>query len=108
MEDSTSTMGGRCEILVPADDEDAALEPQLELEDCVKCTGGSSCVGVADRSKIGCGSCNGQFTCRQHDWQDYFSIGENSCNGDSACWYIKGELKNVLFESQICNEDLFF
>ena len=33
VEDSTLTMGGFCEILVSAGDEDAALEPQRYYED---------------------------------------------------------------------------
>lgn len=43
VEDSTLTMGGRCEILVSAGDEDAAMEPQRYFEDCKKCTGDNAC-----------------------------------------------------------------
>ena len=90
VEDSASKMGGRCEILVSADDEAAALEPQRDRELCEKCVGEKACASAKDQSKIGCGSCMGFAAC-------YFlgsdvTIGGLSCVGDYACMQASGEL----------------
>eukprot|EP00956_Cyclotella_meneghiniana_P036576 scaffold127572_cov48-Cyclotella_meneghiniana.AAC.2 len=63
VEDSTSKMGGRCELVVSFSNGAAALEPHRELEGCEKCSGSAACSGVADMSKIGCGSCTGDYAC---------------------------------------------
>ena len=89
-EDSTSTMGGRCEVLVSADDEAAALEPQRERELCEKCVGYYACYGI-NQSKIGCGSCIGEGAC--FGLGSDVTIGENSCVGTKACFYSSGELR---------------
>ena len=82
VEDSTSTLGGRCEVLV--NDGAADLEPQRERELCEKCVGSSACQGV-DQSKIGCGSCMGTSAC---GWlASDVTIGANSCRGEYACFY---------------------
>ena len=90
VEDSTSTMGGRCEILVSPDDEAAALEPQRERELCEKCTGLFACSGT-DQSKIGCGSCIGDYAC--FSLSTDVTIGELSCVGNWACYSASGELR---------------
>ena len=90
VEDSTSTMGGHCEILVSADDEAAALEPQRERELCEKCVGQQACHG-SDPSKIGCGSCIGGWSC--YELGSDITIGAGSCVGNSPCWGAKGELR---------------
>ena len=46
VEDSTSTLGGRCEVLGSANDGAAALEPQRERELCEKCVGIWACKEV--------------------------------------------------------------
>ena len=89
VEDPTSTVGGRCKVLASTDDEAAALEPQRERELCTKCTGNSACFG-SDQSKIGCGSCLGDFAC-EHMESD-ITIGDDSCVGDYACTFSGGEL----------------
>ena len=92
VEDSTSTMGGRCEILVSPDDEAAALEPQHERKLCEKCVGKWACDYVEDQSKIGCGSCIGIGAC--YKLESDVTIGENSCVGDYACGFrTSGELR---------------
>eukprot|EP00956_Cyclotella_meneghiniana_P020719 scaffold36935_cov53-Cyclotella_meneghiniana.AAC.1 len=84
VEDSTSKIGGRCELVASASDEAAALEPLRELEDCVKCSGVGACRRVFYKSKIGCGSCigNGNRACRGIYGDD---VPANACNGDYAC-----------------------
>ena len=94
MEDSTSTMGGRCDVLVPDNDEAAALEPQRELhEECEKCVGDNACRGVIDQSGIGCGSCIGLYSCAY--LASDATIGDNSCVGELACDSASGEFNNV-------------
>ena len=93
VEDSTSTMGGRCEIHVSPDDEAAALEPQRERKLCEKCVGENACYGV-DQSKIGCGSCIGVSACvADPEFPSDVTIGENSCVGKKACRFGSGELR---------------
>ena len=100
VEDSTSTMGGRCEVLVSADDAAAALEPQRERELCEKCVGSGACIGV-DQSTIGCGACMGFDACRRLAFG--VTIGDNSCVGDYACYNADGELNIVLLDvNKIC------
>ena len=74
VKDSTSKIGGRCELVVSANNEAAAAEPRREL--CEKCTGTSACKGV-DQSKIGCGSCQGYQACS--GLASGVTIGEQSC-----------------------------
>ena len=107
VEDSTSTMGGRCEVLVSADDGATALEPQRERELCEKCVGDWACVGV-DQSKIGCGSCIGSEVCG--NLHPNVTIGANSCRGgDYACYNAQGELNTALLDSnRICRRIWFF
>ena len=114
VEDSTSTMGGRCKVLVSTKDETADLEPHRERELCVKCVGDGggteedACTGVADQSKIGCGSCLGIAACL--NLAPDVTIGANSCvgtysssNGMYACAYAEGELNIVWLDgSKIC------
>ena len=100
VEDSTSTMGGRCKVLVSADDEATALEPQRERGLCEKCEGKFACYGV-DQSKISCGSCLGIMAC--FNLASDVTIGANSCIYDQACSEAEGELNTVLLDSnQIC------
>ena len=95
VEDSTSTMGGRCKILESADDEAAAaLEPQRERELCEKCVGTYACYDVEDQSKIGCGSCMGIGVCAFLGSD--VTIGANSCVGDWACFHSSGELSDKI------------
>eukprot|EP00956_Cyclotella_meneghiniana_P023393 scaffold45543_cov24-Cyclotella_meneghiniana.AAC.2 len=89
VEDSTSKIGGHCELVASASDEAAALEPRRELEDCVKCSGYYACANVADLSKIGCGSCTGDGAC--YNLASYATIGAGSCIGNYACMYGAGE-----------------
>ena len=102
VEDLTSTMGGRCEILVIPDDDAAALEPQRERQLCKKCVGEHACIGV-DQSKIGCGSCMGEAACLSLGSD--VTIGANSCVGDYACLEASGELRiqyRLLDGNKIC------
>ena len=56
-----------------------------------KCQGESACSGVADQSKIGCGSCNGRLACVDAKKD----IGTNSCNGAFTCFRASGGLNLV-------------
>ena len=93
VEDSTSTVGGRCKLLASADDEAAALEPQRERELCEKCLGNNACVGVDDLSRIGCGSCIGVYACAQ--LASGVTIGNNACFGELACDRAYGEMNII-------------
>ena len=109
VEDSTSTVGGRCKVLVSADDEAAALEPQRELHVCdesKRCQGNNACLGV-DRSRIGCGSCIGVYACSR--LASGVTIGDNSCIGELACDHAYGEMNIVAWmATKSLNGDLFF
>ena len=108
VEDSTSTMGGRCDVLVPDNDEAAALEPQRELhEECEKCMGNNACSGVVDQSGIGCGSCIGIYACA--DLASDVTIGDNSCVGELACDRASGEFNIVRLvgNKKSANKDSF-
>eukprot|EP00956_Cyclotella_meneghiniana_P035659 scaffold116902_cov58-Cyclotella_meneghiniana.AAC.2 len=81
IEDSTSSVGGRCMVLV-ADDE-PALELQEERQlSCKKCEGNLACYKV-DQSRIPCGSCNGVGAC--YNLSNDVTIGANSCLAQWAC-----------------------
>ena len=50
-----------------------------------KCIGYDAFAGL-DPSKIGCGSCHGDYSCGFTSGKATVSfVGENSCNGDYAC-----------------------
>ena len=89
VEDSTSKIGGRCELVASASDEAAALEPLRDLQDCEKCSGMLACRGVFYKSKIGCGSCIGYSACS--NIPSVVTIGNNSCSGVYACSDGRGE-----------------
>ena len=89
VEDSTSKIGGRCELVASASDEAAALEPLRDLQDCEKCSGSGACRGVFYKSKIGCGSCIGYSACS--NIPSVVTIGNNSCSGVYACSDGRGE-----------------
>ena len=96
-------MGGRCEILASAGDEDAALEPQLELKDCERCSGLYACEGISKdkiERQIGCGSCMGDHACEGLSVDA--TIGTDSCKGFMACYQGDRELNTVLLDSQTC------
>lgn len=65
VEDQTSSLGGRCSRV------NEMAPVQRELSSCqfangtggYKCYGWMSCMNVEDVSQIGCGSCNGFFSC---------------------------------------------
>ena len=86
VKDSTSKIGGRCELVVSANNEAAAAEPRREL--CEKCTGSFACQGV-DQSKIGCGSCKGDYAC--YKLHSSVTIGVGSCVGDYVCDFGTGK-----------------
>ena len=108
VEDSTSTMGGRCDVLVPDNDEAAALEPQRELhEECEKCVGDNACSGVIDQSGIGCGSCIGLYSCA--NLASDATIGDNSCVGELACDSASGKFNIVrLVGNSFVNFNIYF
>eukprot|EP00956_Cyclotella_meneghiniana_P019918 scaffold34602_cov40-Cyclotella_meneghiniana.AAC.4 len=90
VKDSTSKIGGRCELVVSANNEAAAAEPRREL--CLKCYGSFACNGV-DRDNIGCGSCIGFYVCQK--LSPDVTIGTGSCAGAYACEFAGGELNIV-------------
>eukprot|EP00956_Cyclotella_meneghiniana_P016966 scaffold27336_cov35-Cyclotella_meneghiniana.AAC.2 len=81
LEDSTSSLGGRC-FSDPSNPVD--LGPQREL--CEKCVGDDACDGLTDSDKanIACGSCIGMRACKDSPG---VTIGANSCKGNYACYY---------------------
>ena len=87
VEDETSSLGGRCNVLM---DMETNIESRRLLVDCTfsdgttgtKCVGANACTG-SDITKIGCGSCLGDQSCR--DMYAGVTVGENSCLGDAAC-----------------------
>jgi hypothetical protein len=67
-------------------------EGRRQLEACqfadgtsgTKCVGADACAGI-DKSKVGCGSCNGDSACSPYTYTDKITVGENSCNEFHAC-----------------------
>ena len=99
VEDSTSSVGGRC---VLSGDEVALERPRLGVEECPvdkpKCMGLYAC-DYAKKDQIACGSCNGDFACFGVD----NFVGENSCKGYKACFAVKdGELYPEFTHSNLC------
>eukprot|EP00956_Cyclotella_meneghiniana_P020253 scaffold35458_cov37-Cyclotella_meneghiniana.AAC.2 len=88
VKDSTSKIGGRCELLLAA-----ALEPRRELEDCEKCSSTTACGGGTDQSQMGCGSCLSDYVC--YALSSSVTIGAGSCVGRGACHLLTGELNIV-------------
>lgn len=89
VEDNTSSIGGRC-IKIKYVGDYVTSRRQLAT-DCqyVNGTFGRKCVGIdacynADETKIGCGSCIGNYTCDSMSGD--VTIGEHSCIGYAACY----------------------
>ena len=55
--------------------------------------GSFACANVADKSKIGCGSCLGGYACR--GLSSDVTIGDGSCLGYATCSSGGGELNIV-------------
>lgn len=97
VEDSTSSMGGRCISLFDHGDQDDNVYEAMARRALVACTfangtSGQKCVGpyaCASLSKatVGCGSCNGRGACRS---LNKVNVAEGSCNGYYACYYASG------------------
>lgn len=87
-EDETSSLGGRCMIL---DTSNEVVGSHNEFVACTfangmngkKCVGHEACGGGTDHSKIGCGSCIGDFSCAS---MSDITVGEHSCIYPSACY----------------------
>eukprot|EP00804_Cyclotella_cryptica_P000103 CCRYP_020513-RB/>CCRYP_020513-RB protein AED:0.09 eAED:0.09 QI:328/1/1/1/0.75/0.4/5/1039/363 len=96
VEDSTSSMGGRCVSLWDRDHH-GYLEPYFDVQAhraltaCTfdngtagtKCYGVDACTGLLDVRRIECGSCNGVKAC--YHAARTLRLPEGACNGDGAC-----------------------
>lgn len=102
VEDSSSSLGGRC-----IESRQRQLgAPENAPKDCefangtlgVKCSDFGACYGV-NPDNVGCGSCIGRGSC----WSMTGTVGESSCIGDSACSYSSGSMgENSCIGKQSC------
>ena len=109
VEDASSSMGGRCAVVITNGGSSYA-QGRRELllsTPCTlasgqpgsKCSGGYACGGGTDISKIACGSCNGYSACYKMGVGS--TVGEDSCNGSYATCSRTGV--NTIIGAGSCN-----